>query len=41
MIREIKALLKAIRTDWEVNVLGKRPRKKNGRFAKRRKKNAN
>jgi len=33
----IKEFLQEIRKDWEVNVLGKRPRKKNGRYAKRRK----
>ena len=38
MIQEIKALLKEIKTDWGINVLGKRPRKKNGRYTKRRKK---
>jgi hypothetical protein len=38
MIQEIKAFLKEIRTSWEIEVLGKRPRKKNGRYAKRRKK---
>ena len=38
MIQEIKALLKEIKKDWSINVLGKRPRKKNGRYAKRRKK---
>ncbi len=37
MIQAIKAFFKEIRKDWEINVLGKRPRKKNGRFAKRRK----
>ncbi len=37
MIKEIKALLKAIRTDWEVNVLGKKPRNSKGRYVKRRK----
>ena len=36
MIQEIKAFLKEIRKNWEIDVLGKRPRKKNGRFAKRR-----
>lgn len=38
MIQEIKAMLKEIKKDWEVNVLGKRPRKKNGRYKKRSKK---
>ena len=38
MIQEIKALLKEIRRNWEIDVLGKRPRKKNGRYTKRRKK---
>ena len=33
----IKQFLKEIRTNWEVNVLCKRPRKKIGRYAKRRK----
>ena len=36
MIQEIKAFFKEIRRNWEIDVLGKRPRKKNGRFAKRR-----
>ena len=35
MIKEIKALLKKIRINWEIDVLGKKPRRKNGRYAKR------
>jgi len=33
-----KQLFKEIRKDWEINVLGKRPRDKKGRFIKRSKK---
>ncbi len=36
MIQAIKDLLKAIRRNWEVDVLGKKPRRKNGRYAKRK-----
>ena len=36
MIQEIKALLKQIRKNWEIDVLGKNPRRKNGRYAKRK-----
>ena len=36
MIQEIKAFLKEIRRNWEIDVLGKKPRRKNGRYAKRK-----
>ena len=32
MIQEIKALLKEIRRNWEIDVLGKRPRKKRNKL---------
>ena len=35
MIQAIKAFFREIREDWEINVLGKRPRDKKGRFIKR------
>ena len=34
----LKQFLKSIRRNWEINVLGKQPRDKNGRFIKRIKK---
>ena len=31
----LKQFLKSIRKNWEINILGKQPREKKGRFVKR------
>jgi|2_EtaG_2_1085320.scaffolds.fasta_scaffold111416_3 hypothetical protein len=38
MIAEIKAFFKEIKSSWEIDFLGKKPRDKKGRYIKRRKK---